>query len=1072
MDNVKSNSEGGAALKYKMDAAGDAEKRSLEIEDEIQDVFRSQIDSAVEDVRRKTEPVLSSVLLSDIDKSAECEQVFPPTPNGASRVPTIHGGRPPDGKSSQVSGNGSGNGSGSGSGSVAEKKAPAAADRLLSFASSPVIGFQPEHGNSLTQMRESSTSLSVTGAVSRKHIFTSSGVERSSDDPVLLQLEKEEWVDQSRRSRRSRKIHPAELSRSGKSKGGVGAAQPDRKRKFSTNDAGTAVANAKGEVKTVYDSAGSLEDDEDDGISNLKTTAALPRFFFLPGSKFMGVWDPVMVVLLAYTACITPFQLAFLADTSHLSHPMFWIDRVIDVLFAVDMVINFRLGYVNEEGMVETTPRKVAKRYARSWFLIDLVSILPLDIVLDLFNVDTSSQVARVPKLLRILRLFKLLKIARVFRMTRILRRWETRFEVKYGYMTMIKFFFLIALLSHWNACIFFLIHTVEVDDEAVGNGSAAWQGSEGEVLTSTTTTELTWAQYHLIDQENHFGQYIASLYWAVMTVTTIGYGDITPETTTERVFAIVAMILGGGIFAYVLGTLSSLIQGLDGGNVAFRKTMDDLNLYMNYRKLPKDLRQRVRQFYHHCRMRPEFMKEAEMLAGMSKQLRTQVLVHCYGKVIQNVPVFADSDDNFIADVALRLHQQTFGPAEFIVKSGEKPSSLYIIQSGTVQLLGQGNERKVIAILKEGALIGEAGLLFRKKHHDDSAKTVTFVDTVFLSKRDLAGVLVKYPLVSAKVRKLAVKRLWKKAVSSVKMYNRFRGFRGESQKSIDTSSSVPPDRQKASAKEVMNVNGQAVRNLPATILEEREGTLHEDGDEEGGPLEQPPSPLLKQDSRSMLKSRRFDKEDVLQQSTSSEEDHSSTIQHRRRRRRRQVEKRSGESSKEEYYTGNAEVAKVVIEDSDESGQELVRPNRKQRGGSLPTIPSLRTIHMNGDGATLDVSSPGGEYDSDGVTSIEGSFHGNIKPGLLRRGGAGSESGGRKSLALGLFAHGGNMADHPLVSSDDYSRRSFTAELGGNAEILAVRIEMDARLGRIESNLTELRKQVGLIAKAVMPQHGS
>lgn len=72
------------------------------------------------------------------------------------------------------------------------------------------------------------------------------------------------------------------------------------------------------------------------------------------------------------------------------------------------------------------------------------------------------------------------------------------------------------------------------------------------------------------------------------MTVTTIGYGDITPNTTAERVFAIIAMITGGGIFAYVLGTLSSLVQGLDGGNVAFRKTMDDLNLYMNYRKLPK----------------------------------------------------------------------------------------------------------------------------------------------------------------------------------------------------------------------------------------------------------------------------------------------------------------------------------------------------------------------------------------------------------------------------------------------------------------------------------------------------
>lgn len=121
--------------------------------------------------------------------------------------------------------------------------------------------------------------------------------------------------------------------------------------------------------------------------------------------------------------------------------------------------------------------------------------------------------------------------------MTRIMRRWETRFEVKYGHLTMIKFFFLIALLSHWNACVFFLIHSVEQDvgqdDEIITVAkvrpppapspplmySAAQpepQATDTITLLSSENETATWAQVYGLDDADYFSQYIASLYWAV----------------------------------------------------------------------------------------------------------------------------------------------------------------------------------------------------------------------------------------------------------------------------------------------------------------------------------------------------------------------------------------------------------------------------------------------------------------------------------------------------------------------------------------------------------------------------
>ena len=47
--------------------------------------------------------------------------------------------------------------------------------------------------------------------------------------------------------------------------------------------------------------------------------------------------------------------------------------------------------------------------------------------------------------------------------------------------------------------------------------------------------------------------QYVTSIYWAITTMITVGYGDIVPITKTERIFAMFIMILACGVFAYTV---------------------------------------------------------------------------------------------------------------------------------------------------------------------------------------------------------------------------------------------------------------------------------------------------------------------------------------------------------------------------------------------------------------------------------------------------------------------------------------------------------------------------------------
>jgi hypothetical protein len=52
---------------------------------------------------------------------------------------------------------------------------------------------------------------------------------------------------------------------------------------------------------------------------------------------------------------------------------------------------------------------------------------------------------------------------------------------------------------------------------------------------------------------------YITSLYWAFSTMITVGYGDIAPISTNEKLFVIGAMLIACGLFGYSVGSISSV---------------------------------------------------------------------------------------------------------------------------------------------------------------------------------------------------------------------------------------------------------------------------------------------------------------------------------------------------------------------------------------------------------------------------------------------------------------------------------------------------------------------------------
>uniref|UniRef100_A0A8C5X7F3 Ion transport domain-containing protein n=1 Tax=Malurus cyaneus samueli TaxID=2593467 RepID=A0A8C5X7F3_9PASS len=223
------------------------------------------------------------------------------------------------------------------------------------------------------------------------------------------------------------------------------------------------------------------------------------RWTILHYSPFKAVWDWLILLLVIYTE----------AQRHHCGYscsPLNVVDLIVDIMFIIDILINFRTTYVNSNEEVVSHPAKIAIHYFKGWFLIDMVAAIP----------STCSSLTTT--------LIGLLKTARLLRLVRVARKLDRYSE--YGAAVLFLLMCTFALIAHWLACIWYAIGNVE-------GQRTGWLHALGQQIGKPLNGSDPRRGPSIKDK------YVTALYFTFSSLTSVGFGNVSPNTNSEKIFSI-----------------------------------------------------------------------------------------------------------------------------------------------------------------------------------------------------------------------------------------------------------------------------------------------------------------------------------------------------------------------------------------------------------------------------------------------------------------------------------------------------------------------------------------------------
>jgi len=373
-------------------------------------------------------------------------------------------------------------------------------------------------------------------------------------------------------------------------------------------------------------------------------------FVLDPNSGGRLAWDVLLALSIVFMGLTLPFELIYLWDSMG-THGAVFAMHAVDVLWIIDIFVNFFTGFDSSAATVLDFSR-IASKYLHGWLFLDVLTAWPLALT------PVEGVLAGT------VRLVKLLRLARLGPLITKLQK-----ECAHRFLLPVKVGVVVLLLSHIMACMWRLARRT---DGVIEDGLDRWD------------------------------LYVEDGYWVMMTMTTIGYGDIVPNGTSSRLYAMAAMLVASIFFGATVSTLTHVTR--DMFDDPAEKRVAEATNFMVRRAVPRSLQYRVQ---HALRFRLDqgnkMAMDHELFKLLSPAVQRELSLSLLSDAVLHFPLFEGAQRSFVAELAQAYSWVQCLPSDLVVEEGQRVEEVvFVVQGCLIAHLGRNSKGGALDVALSG----------------------------------------------------------------------------------------------------------------------------------------------------------------------------------------------------------------------------------------------------------------------------------------------------------------------------------------------------------------------------------
>lgn len=267
---------------------------------------------------------------------------------------------------------------------------------------------------------------------------------------------------------------------------------------------------------------------------------------------------------------------------------------------------------------------------------------------------------------------------------------------------------------------------------------------------------------------------YVEDAYWVMMTMTTVGYGDVFPGGTAGRLYAMFTMLVASVFFGTVVSGLTHVTQELFDNSA--EKGISEVTHFMRRRRIPVELQRRVQHNLRH-RLQHTCHNEVDpvLFELLSPAVQRELSLACLSDVVLQFPLFKDAQHSFVAELAQAHHWVHCLTNDVVAEDGQQVQDLAFVVRGRLMVrFGPGSEGwRLDATLSDvkagckwvagvwadmdmeaGAWFGESCIFDQNRIRTCSMMVLSETELALLAAPKYFRIVEKYPLLLGRHRQL------------------------------------------------------------------------------------------------------------------------------------------------------------------------------------------------------------------------------------------------------------------------------------------------------------------------------